>query len=97
MRHREREVLVRREDRLRHRRAGPRRFRERLDERREVRPRIGEQIFDPASPRRVRSATFSFSKSAAGTSPATGSLGRAVGKDEVLHFSVVVANVPQPV
>ena len=48
MPHREGEVLVRCEHRLRHRHAGPRRLRERLDERREIGPRIGEQIFDPA-------------------------------------------------
>ena len=47
VRHREGEVLVRREHRLRHRHAGPRGFRERLDERREIGARIGEQIFDP--------------------------------------------------
>ena len=39
---------MRREDRLRHRRAGPRRFSERLDQRREIGAGIGEQIFDAA-------------------------------------------------
>ncbi len=48
MRHREGEVLVGGEHRLRHRRTGPRGFRERLDERREIGPGIGEQILDPA-------------------------------------------------
>jgi hypothetical protein len=39
---------VRGEHRLRHGHAGPRRLRERLDERRKIGPGIGEQIFDPA-------------------------------------------------
>ena len=39
---------MRRDDRLRHRGPGPRRFGEGLDQRREIGAGIGEQIFDAA-------------------------------------------------
>jgi hypothetical protein len=48
VRHRQGEVFVRREDRLRHRHAAPRRFGKGLDERREIGPGIGKEVFDPA-------------------------------------------------
>ena len=48
VRHRQRQVLVRGDQRLGCRGAGPRRFGERLDERREVGSPVGEQVVDPA-------------------------------------------------